>query len=82
MSLHDLLKAAGELANLRHPDHPDHYLALVEQLLRKPHPLVRDEIGDDRAPFDLNLVIVQLPSMRGRSRACYGASDPVQLRHD
>jgi len=55
VTLHDLVKDPGELENLGHPDHPAHDPALVQRMLRKLHALVRDEIGDDRPPFDLDL---------------------------
>lgn len=55
MTLHDLVKDPGELENLGHPDHPAHDPKLVERMVRKLHVLVRDEMGDDRAPFDLDL---------------------------
>jgi arylsulfatase A-like enzyme len=55
VTLHDLVKDPGELENLAHPDHPDHDPLLVERMLGKLHALIRDEIGDDKAPFDLNL---------------------------
>ncbi len=55
VALYDLVKDPGELENLAHPDHPNHDPALVERLLAKLHALIKDEIGDDRAPFDLDL---------------------------
>ncbi|HWQ92885.1 MAG TPA: sulfatase-like hydrolase/transferase, partial [Clostridia bacterium] len=55
VTLHDMVKDPGELENLGHPDHPDHDPKVVEHMLRKLHLLVRDELGDDRAPFDLDL---------------------------
>jgi arylsulfatase len=45
----------GELENLPHPDHPRHDPALVERMLGKLHALVRHEIGEDRAPFSLDM---------------------------
>jgi len=55
VTLHDLVNDPGELENLGHPDHPAHDPELVERMLRKLHALVRHEMGDDRAPFDLDL---------------------------
>jgi arylsulfatase len=55
VTLHDLERDPGEMENLAHPDHPEHDPALVERMLAKLHALVREEIGDDRAPFDLDL---------------------------
>lgn len=55
LTLHDLVTDPGELENLAHPDHPKYNPALIEQMLGKLHRLVRREIGEDRAPFDLNL---------------------------
>ena len=55
VTLHDLIKDPGELENLGHPDHPAHDPKLVGRMLRKLHALVRHEMGDDRAPFDLDL---------------------------
>jgi arylsulfatase len=45
----------GERENLGHPEHPDHDPALVERMLAKLHKLVAEEIGEDRAPFDLDM---------------------------
>lgn len=55
VTLHDLVADAGELENLAHPDHPLHDPALVERMLAKLHALIIEEIGDDDAPFDLDL---------------------------
>ncbi|MFN3651261.1 MAG: sulfatase-like hydrolase/transferase [Armatimonadota bacterium] len=55
VSLHDLQRDPGELENLAHPEHPAHDPALVERMLAKLHALVREEIGEDTAPFDLEL---------------------------
>jgi len=55
VTLHDLVNDPGELENLGHPDHPAYDPNLVERMLRKLHALVRHEMGDDRAPFDLDL---------------------------
>jgi hypothetical protein len=43
------------MENLAHPEHPKHDPALIERMLRKLHKLVQEEIGDDRAPFDLDM---------------------------
>jgi arylsulfatase A-like enzyme len=55
VSLHDLVNDPGEMENLAHPEHPKHDPALIERMLRKLHKLVQEEIGDDRAPFDLDM---------------------------
>jgi arylsulfatase len=55
VTLHDLALDPGEMENLGNPDHPAHDPAVVERMLAKLHALVRGEIGDDRAPFDLDL---------------------------
>lgn len=55
LGLYDLVADPGELENLAHPDHPRHDPALVDRMLAKLHALVRHEIGEDRAPFDLGL---------------------------
>ncbi len=55
VTLHDLVNDPGELENLAHPKHPRHDPALVERMLAKLHALVWEEIGDDQAPFDLDL---------------------------
>ncbi len=55
VTLHDLVNDPGELENLAHPDHPANDPALVERMLGKLHALVQHEIGDDRAPFDLDM---------------------------
>jgi len=55
VTLHDLVNDPGEMENLANPDHPKHDRALVARMLAKLHALVAREIGDDRAPFDLDL---------------------------
>jgi len=55
VALYDLVNDPGELQNIGHPDHPNHDSALVEQMLKKLHALVEREIGEDHAPFDLNI---------------------------
>ena len=55
VALYDLSSDPGELENLGHPDHPRHDRARVERMLAKLHALVRDEIGEDKPPFDLDL---------------------------
>jgi arylsulfatase len=55
VTLHDLVNDPGEMENLAHPDHPDHDPALVERMLAKLHRLVEHEIGEERAPFDLDM---------------------------
>ncbi len=55
VGLYDLVNDPGELENIGHPDHPRHDPALVEQMLKKLHALVEHEIGEDRAPFDLDM---------------------------
>lgn len=55
VGLYDLVNDPGELENIGHPEHPEHDPALVERMLRKLHALVEHEIGDDHAPFDLDM---------------------------
>lgn len=55
VALYDLVNDPGELENIGHPDHPKHDPALVERMLKKLHTLVEHEIGEDRAPFDLDM---------------------------
>jgi hypothetical protein len=55
VTLHDLVNDPGEMENLAHPEHPAHDSALVERMLGKLHNLVREEIGEERAPFDLDM---------------------------
>jgi arylsulfatase len=55
VGLYDLVNDPGELENLGHPDHPDHDPALVGRLLAKLHALVAQELGEDMAPFSLDL---------------------------
>ena len=55
VTLHDLVNDPGELENIGNPSHPRHDPALVERMLAKLHALVRHEIGDDHAPFDLDM---------------------------
>jgi arylsulfatase A-like enzyme len=55
VTLHDLVDDPGEMENLAHPTHPRHDPALVERMLAKLHALVSQEIGEDQAPFSLDL---------------------------
>ncbi len=55
VTLHDLARDPGELANLGHPDHPNHDPELVRRMLAKLHAVVADELGEDAAPFPLDL---------------------------
>jgi arylsulfatase A-like enzyme len=55
VGLYDLVNDPGELQNIGHPEHPNYDPALVERMLEKLHALVQQELGDDHAPFDLDL---------------------------
>jgi arylsulfatase len=55
VTLHDLVNDPGELENIGNRNHPKYDSALVERMLKKLHKLVREEIGEDRAPFHLDL---------------------------
>jgi arylsulfatase len=55
VTLHDLVNDPGEMENIGHPDHPSYSPEIVEKMLRKLHALIRDEMGEDKCPFDLNL---------------------------
>jgi arylsulfatase len=55
VALYDLESDPGEMENLAHPDHPRYDPARVEAMLSKLHALVEHEIGEERAPFDLDL---------------------------
>ncbi len=55
VTLHDLVNDPGEMENIGHPDHPKYDPALVEHMLKKLYALVAHEIGEDKAPFDLDL---------------------------
>ena len=55
VTLHDLVDDPGELENIGNPALPKHDPALVERMLAKLHALVAAELGEDRAPFDLDL---------------------------
>jgi arylsulfatase len=68
VTLHDLVEDPGELENLAHPEHPRHDPALVERMLAKLHALVEREIGEDRAPFDLELFGTRTVKYRGKGR--------------
>lgn len=67
VTLHDLVDDPGELENLGHPDHPKHDPALVEHMLAKLQALVEREIGDDTAPFDLEMFGTREVRYRARS---------------
>lgn len=55
VGLYDLVNDPGELENIGHPDHPNHDPAIVERMLAKLHALVEHELGEDAAPFDLDM---------------------------
>jgi hypothetical protein len=55
VALYDLVNDPGELQNIGHPEHPNHDPALVERMLQKLHALVEREIGEDHAPFELDI---------------------------
>lgn len=76
VTLHDLVNDPGEMENLAHPEHPAHDTALVARMLAKLHALVRDEIGDDRAPFNLDLFGTRTVTYRSREKPV-----PVERRH-
>lgn len=55
VTLHDLVADSGELENIAHPDHPNYDPELIERMLAKLHALIREEIGEDEAPFSLDI---------------------------
>ena len=55
VALYDLKNDPGELQNRAQRDAPGYDPTLVERLLGKLHALVQAEIGDDRAPFSLDM---------------------------
>jgi arylsulfatase A-like enzyme len=68
VTLHDLVRDPGELENLGDPEHPRHDRAMVERMLAKLHALVEQEIGEDRAPFPLDLFGTREVRYRERER--------------
>jgi arylsulfatase len=83
VTLHDLVKDPGELENLAHPEHPRHDRALVGRMLSKLHALVAHEIGDDRAPFDLDLFGTrEVRYGQGESRVDPAARAKVKTRKE
>jgi arylsulfatase len=55
IALYDLTNDPGELDNIAHPEHPKYQPEPVADMLAKLHRLVATEIGDDTAPFSLDL---------------------------
>lgn len=55
IALYDIVNDPGELENIGHSDHAKYDPALIERMLAKLHKLVKKEIGEDRAPFTLDL---------------------------
>jgi len=75
VTLHDLEADPGELDNLAYPQHPRHDRVLVERLLAKLHALVERELGEDRAPFSLDLFGTR--EVRYRERGRRAAESPA-----
>ena len=84
VTLHDLVTDPGELENLGHPDHPRYDAALITRMLKKLHDLVREEIGEDMAPFDLDMFGTREVKYRsGRSAPAPRTDVPVHVHgHD
>jgi arylsulfatase A-like enzyme len=78
VTLHDLVNDPGEMENLAHPEHSQHDPALVEQMLRKLHALVQEEIGKDQAPFDLDLFGTRKVKYPGRKTVRRKRPRPVE----
>ena len=55
VTLHDLMDDPGEMENIAHPDHPSFNPEAVKNMLGKLNALIRDEIGEDTCPFDLDI---------------------------
>jgi arylsulfatase A-like enzyme len=55
ITLHDLINDPGEMENIAHPDHPLFKSEVVNKMLTKLHALIRDELGEDTCPFDLDV---------------------------
>lgn len=55
VALYDLVADPGEMRNVGDPSHPDYDEALVASMLDKLVRLVESELGEDEAPFDLDL---------------------------
>lgn len=55
VTMHDLVNDPGEMENIAHPDHPLFNSEVVKIMLGKLHALIRDELGEDTCPFDLDL---------------------------
>jgi arylsulfatase len=67
VGLYDLVNDPGELENLGHPDHPGHDPATVERMLGKLNALIAREIGEDTAPFDLDMFGTREVTYRGQA---------------
>ncbi len=55
VTLHDLVNDPGEMENIAHPDHPLFKSEVVKIMLGKLHTLIRNELGEDTCPFDLDV---------------------------
>lgn len=55
IALYDLQNDPGELQNIANADHPQYDEALLQVLLDKLNALIVQELGEDRAPFDLDM---------------------------
>jgi len=55
LALYDLVADPGELENLASPEHPDYDEGLIASMLAKLHALVSWELGEDEAPFELDV---------------------------
>lgn len=55
VALYDLEEDPGELENLAHPEHRRHDLRLVQEMMLKLHALIKEELGEDRRLFELEI---------------------------
>lgn len=55
VALYDLENDPGELKNIGHLKHPEYDPVMVDRMLKKLHNRVVEEIGEDFAPFHLDL---------------------------
>ncbi len=85
VALYDLAEDPGELENLGDPRHSRHDPERVTRMLAKLNALIRQELGEDQAPFDLDLFGTREVKYRqpdSSLRVSWAPPQPEPSRHE